>query len=149
MPDRMTRAERETFLAEVRVGVLSVESEDPERGPVTAPVWYDYSPDRGVTVIMNGKSRKGIAIDAARRFVLVVQSEATPYRYVTVEGPVAEIRATDTAKDLLPLAIRYLGDAFGKEYTQEWERAGGPDTDLVYVMKPQQWNTADFTSDFS
>ena len=98
---------------------------------------------------MNAKSRKGVAIEAARRFVFVVQSEATPYRYVTVEGPVTEIRSPDTAKDLLPMAVRYLGEDFGMTYTKEWDEAGGPETDLVYVMKPQQWNTADFTSDFA
>jgi nitroimidazol reductase NimA-like FMN-containing flavoprotein (pyridoxamine 5'-phosphate oxidase superfamily) len=149
MPDRMTRAEREAFLTDVRAGVLAVTSDDPERAPVSAPVWYDYSPEIGVTVIMNAKSRKGVAIEAGRRFVLVVQSEATPYRYVTVEGPVTEIRKPDTAKDLLPLAIRYLGDDFGTTYTKEWGAAGGPETDLVYVMQPQQWNTADFTRDFA
>jgi nitroimidazol reductase NimA-like FMN-containing flavoprotein (pyridoxamine 5'-phosphate oxidase superfamily) len=149
MPDRMTRAEREAFLAEVRVGVLAVTSDNPDRAPVSAPVWYDYSPEIGVTVMMNGKSRKGVAIDAAQRFVLVVQSEAVPYRYVTVEGPVTEIRSPDTAKDLLPLAIRYLGEDSGAAYTKEWEAAGGPETDLVYVMSPQQWNTADFSGDFA
>lgn len=149
MPDRMTRAEREAFLAEVRVGVLAVTSDSPDRAPVSAPVWYDYSPEIGVTVMMNGKSRKGVAIDAAQRFVLVVQSEALPYRYVTVEGPVTEIRSPDTAKDLLPLAIRYLGEDFGAAYTKEWEASGGPETDLVYVMTPQQWNTADFSGDFA
>lgn len=149
MPDRMTRAEREAFLTDVRVGVLTVASDDPERAPVSAPVWYDFSPETGVTVIMNARSRKGVAIEAARRFVLVVQSEATPYRYVTVEGPVTEIRSPDTAKDLLPLAIRYLGEDFGTTYTKDWDEAGGPETDLVYVMTPQQWNTADFTRDFA
>ncbi|WP_350278490.1 pyridoxamine 5'-phosphate oxidase family protein [Kribbella sp. HUAS MG21] len=149
MPDRMTRAAREAFLTDVRVGVLSVTSDDPERAPVSAPVWYDYSPETGVTVIMSAKSRKGVALETARRFVLVVQSEAAPYQYVTVEGPVTEIRSPDTAKDLLPLAIRYLGEDFGTAYTKEWEAAGGPETDLVYVMQPQQWNTADFTADFS
>jgi nitroimidazol reductase NimA-like FMN-containing flavoprotein (pyridoxamine 5'-phosphate oxidase superfamily) len=149
MSDRLTRAEREAFLSDVRVGVLSVASDRPDRAPVSAPVWYDYSPEIGVTVIMNGQSRKGVAIEAARRFILVVQSEDVPYRYVTVEGPVAEIRRTDTQKDLLPLAIRYLGEERGTSYAKEWEQAGAADTDLVYIMKPTHWNTADFSNDLT
>ena len=34
----MTRAEREAFLAETRVGILGVV--EPRRGPLTVPVWY-------------------------------------------------------------------------------------------------------------
>lgn len=149
MPDRMTVAEREAFLSEVRVGVLSVASDRPDRAPVSAPVWYDYRPGASVTIMMNAKSRKGVALEAAQRFVLVVQSEALPYRYVTVEGPLSEVRRPDTEKDLLPLAVRYLGEEGGRAYAKEWEEAGAADTDLVYVMKPTHWNTADFTNDLA
>ncbi|NIK58450.1 pyridoxamine 5'-phosphate oxidase family protein [Kribbella shirazensis] len=149
MSERLSRAERTAFLSDVRVGVLSVASDRPDRAPVSAPVWYQYDPEIGVTVIMNGKSRKGAAIEAARRFVLVVQSEAVPYRYVSVEGPVTEIRRTDPEKDLLPLAVRYLGEDRGRAYLKEWENAGAAETDLVYVMKPTHWNTADFTNDLA
>lgn len=148
MPDRMTVAEREAFLSDVRVGVFSVASDRPDRAPVSAPVWYDFSPDTGVvTIMMNAKSRKGVALEAAQRFVLVVQSETLPYRYVTVEGPLSEVRRPDTEKDLLPLAVRYLGEEGGRAYAKEWEAAGGADTDLVYLMTPTHWNTADFTED--
>ena len=149
MADRLSRTAREAFLSEVRVGVLSVASDRPDRAPVSAPVWYDYSPGGDVTVIMNGRSRKGLAIEAARRFVLVAQSEAVPYRYVAVEGPVTEIRPADIEKDLLPLAIRYLGEAHGTAYTKDLADAGAGETDLVYVMKPAHWNTADFTTDLT
>jgi nitroimidazol reductase NimA-like FMN-containing flavoprotein (pyridoxamine 5'-phosphate oxidase superfamily) len=145
----MTVAEREAFLSEVRVGVLSVASDRADRAPVSAPVWYDYSPGAGVTIMMNAKSRKGVALEAAQRFVLVVQSEALPYRYVTVEGPLSEVRRPDTEKDLLPLAVRYLGEEGGRAYAKGWEEAGAADTDLVYVMKPTHWNTADFSNDLA
>jgi nitroimidazol reductase NimA-like FMN-containing flavoprotein (pyridoxamine 5'-phosphate oxidase superfamily) len=147
MPDRLSVAEREAFLSDVRVGVLSVASDRPDRAPISSPVWYDYSPETGVTIMMNAKSRKGVALEVAQRFVLVVQSEATPYRYVTVEGPVAEVRRPDLEKDLLPLAVRYLGEEGGRAYAKWWDEAGAADTDLVYIMKPTHWNTADFTND--
>ena len=38
----MTRQEREAFLAEVHVGILSVADEG--RGPLTVPIWYAYDP---------------------------------------------------------------------------------------------------------
>ena len=147
MPDRLSVAEREAFLSDVRVGVVSVVSDRPDRAPISSPVWYDYSPETGVTIMMNAKSRKGVALEAAQRFVLVVQSEATPYRYVTVEGPLAEVRRPDLEMDLLPLAVRYLGEEAGRAYAKAWEEAGAADTDLVYVMMPTHWNTADFTND--
>ncbi|TCO26193.1 hypothetical protein EV652_10784 [Kribbella steppae] len=150
MPDRLTVAAREAFLSDVRIGVLSVASDRPDRAPISAPVWYDYSPETGiVTIMMNAKSRKGVALEAAQRFVLVVQSEALPYRYVTVEGPLTEVRRPDTEKDLLPLAVRYLGEEGGRAYAKGWEEAGAADTDLVYVMKPTHWNTADFSNDLA
>jgi uncharacterized protein len=147
MPERLSVAEREAFLSDVRVGVVSVASDRPDRAPISSPVWYDYSPETGVTIMMNAKSRKGVALEAAQRFVLVVQSETLPYRYVTVEGPLSDVRRPDTEKDLLPLAVRYLGEEGGRAYAKEWEAAGAADTDLVYLMKPTHWNTADFTND--
>lgn len=149
MPDRMTVAEREAFLTDVRVGVVTVASDRPDRAPISSPVWYDYTPGVGVTIMMNAQSRKGVALEKAQRFVLVVQSETLPYRYVTVEGPLSEVRRPDTEKDLLPLAVRYLGEEGGRAYAKGWEEAGAADTDLVYVMKPTHWNTADFTNDLA
>jgi nitroimidazol reductase NimA-like FMN-containing flavoprotein (pyridoxamine 5'-phosphate oxidase superfamily) len=149
MPDRLTVAEREAFLSDVRIGVLSVASDRPDRAPISAPVWYDYNPETGVTIMMNAKSRKGVALETAQRFVLVVQSEAIPYRYVTVEGPLSDVRRPDTEKDLLPLAVRYLGEEGGRAYAKAWEEAGAADTDLVYVMKPTHWSTADFSNELA
>ena len=39
---RMTKAEREVFLAAEHVAVVSVAEEG--RGPLAAPVWYAYEP---------------------------------------------------------------------------------------------------------
>jgi hypothetical protein len=36
----MTRQEREAFLADVHVGIISI----PEPGQLTVPVWYSYEP---------------------------------------------------------------------------------------------------------
>ena len=40
---RMSVEEREFFLADVHVGVLSIPRKE-RSAPLTVPVWYDYSP---------------------------------------------------------------------------------------------------------
>ena len=39
---RMTKAEREEFLAALHVGIISID--EPGRGPLTVPIWYGYEP---------------------------------------------------------------------------------------------------------
>ena len=82
----MTRVEREDFLAETRVGILGVV--EPRRGPLTVPVWYHYEPGALVRVVTGETSLKGRLLREAGRMSLCVQTEAAPYRYVSVEGPV-------------------------------------------------------------
>ena len=78
----MSRAEREAFLAETHVAILSVA--EPGRGPLAIPVWYEYEPGRDVRIVTGGKSRKMTLLRAAGRATLCVQDEKPPYRYVTV-----------------------------------------------------------------
>jgi nitroimidazol reductase NimA-like FMN-containing flavoprotein (pyridoxamine 5'-phosphate oxidase superfamily) len=53
----MTRAERESFLAEVHVGVISIE--EPGRGPLSVPIWYAYPPGGELWLVTDRDSRKG------------------------------------------------------------------------------------------
>lgn len=140
----MTREAREQFLSDLHVGVLSVATGD--GGTLTVPIWYDYSPDRGVQVITERVSRKVEAIEATGRYSLAVQDEAIPYKYVSVEGPVTEVRPVDIEHDLVPLSIRYLGDEIGTHYAEQW--APARDDFVVYVMRPERWASADMTEMF-
>jgi nitroimidazol reductase NimA-like FMN-containing flavoprotein (pyridoxamine 5'-phosphate oxidase superfamily) len=81
---QMTREEREAFLADVHVGVLSIE--EPGRGPLTVPIWYGYAPGGELWIVTERGSRKGRLLASAKRFSLCAQSEAPPYKYVSVEG---------------------------------------------------------------
>lgn len=145
----MTRAAREQFLADVHVGVLSVAVPEADGGSTIAvPIWYDFTPERGVWVITSQVSPKGKALAATGRYALVVQEEATPYRYVSVEGPVVEARPTDLEGDLLPMAIRYLGEEVGARYAHGWA-AGDNRNDLVYTIRPQRWASADMSAAFA
>ena len=89
----MTKEEREAFLADVHVAVLAVD--EPGRGPLAMPVWYLYE-DGQVLVWTEGRSVKAKLMRDAGRATLTVQNEATPYQYVTVEGPVT-VEPTQTA----------------------------------------------------
>lgn len=116
-------------------------------GSLALPIWYTYSPEVGVSVITSRTSRKGVAIEAAGRFGMAVQTESIPYAYVSVEGPVVESRPCEFERDLLPMAVRYLGEAGGAAYVAGYHGEMGDN--FVYVMRPQFWRTADFTADFA
>jgi len=103
----MTKEEREAFLADVHVAVISVAEDG--HGPLVVPIWYSYEPGAEVRIITGRTSRKGRLLERAGRFSLCVQTETPPYRYVSVEGPIVAVEAVDVERDGRPLAHRYLG----------------------------------------
>jgi PPOX class probable F420-dependent enzyme len=135
----MSAAEREEFLAGVRLGVLSV-AVGPSGRTLAVPVWYSYQPGGLLTVLTGRRSRKAAAIRAAGRFGLCVQDDRPPYRYVSVEGPVASEDELDPA-ERLAMARRYLGAAGGDRYV-----ADNPDPgreNVAFRMRPQYWLSQD------
>jgi uncharacterized protein len=131
----MTVEEREAFLADVHVGVLSVE--EPGRGPLALPIWYRYV-DGVVEMGMDGGSLKARLLQAARRATLTVQTETPPYKFASVEGPV-EVRHEQ--RDDLAMASRYLGPELG-----QWYAENNPSTEasVTAVLTPEHWRTFDF-----
>ena len=135
----MSPEERDAFLADLHVGVISIERAGGP--PLTVPIWYDYKPGAGVWAITADSSLKAKHLLAAGRFTLVAQSEEPPaYRYVSVEGPVVETRAADLERDLRPMARRYLGNEIGDQYADATGVAG----QTVFVMQPEKWRTVDY-----
>lgn len=140
---RMSRDEREAFLADLHVGVISIAEEG--RGPLTVPIWYAYTPGGELHVITDRSSRKGRLLAAAGRYSLCAQTETPPYRYVSVEGPITSTEASDVERDLRPMARRYLGEQGGDAYvaaTAE-ERTNGES--VVVRMRPERWLTVDYS----
>jgi nitroimidazol reductase NimA-like FMN-containing flavoprotein (pyridoxamine 5'-phosphate oxidase superfamily) len=137
----MTREEREAFLAEPYVGILSVTAEA-GRAPLTTPIWYEYRPGGLVKVITPRGVRKVRLIEEAGRFALCAQVAVTDdYRYVSVEGPVTEIRPA-SKQEGFDLAERYMGADRATAYVNATERT--TPRNVAISMRPERWNTVDF-----
>jgi hypothetical protein len=133
----MTKAGREAFLAEPRVGILSVE--EAGRGPLAVPVWYLYEPGSDVRVWSAATARKARALLLAGRASLVAQLPEPPYAYVSVEGPITRVEPVQYERDVRPLALRYLGAEAAERYLAG---LGGPAAvggDLLFHLAPERW----------
>ena len=135
----MTTEEREEFLAGMHVGVLAVD--EPGRGPHALPIWYLYV-DGEVLIGIEGSSRKAALLRAAGRASLTVQSEAVPYKYVSIEGSVV---LEPAMHDELAMATRYLGDELGAWYVENNPRT---DDSVTIRLRPEHWRTFDFAKLF-
>jgi uncharacterized protein len=146
MPGKLTRNERETFLSEPRVGVLSVASGD-ERPPLTVPVWYGYQPGGNITFFtgtQGHKARKTGLIEKAGVVSLSVQHGEFPYRYVTVEGTVLRTDRPPSAEQMLAIVGRYLPEEMAQGFVST--ELGRPTDELVlFTIRPDRWLTADFS----
>jgi nitroimidazol reductase NimA-like FMN-containing flavoprotein (pyridoxamine 5'-phosphate oxidase superfamily) len=138
----MTKAEREAFLAAVHVGIVSVADEG--RGPLAVPVWYAYEPGGEVQIITGRNSRKGRLLARAGRFSLCVQTETSPYQYVSVEGPIVAHAPADIEGDRRPMARRYLGPAGGDRYIEGTRHAPEHAENELFRMRPERWLTVDY-----
>lgn len=131
--------EREQFLAEPHVAALSV-SAGPNRGPMTVPIWYQYTPGGEVWVLTSAGSRKARLIEAAGRFGLMVDRLEPTIRYVSVEGPVT--RTVPGTEELLSeLSGRYLPKEKVPAYL-EFARAELGEQIAIH-LRPQRWLSAD------
>ncbi len=135
---QMTTSEAEVFLADVHVGILSVERDDGP--PLTIPIWYDYRPGGDLWVLTDAGSLKGRLLASAGRFSLCAQTEALPYSYVSVEGS-ATIAPSDLESHLRPMARRYLGDKMGDDYTDNTLHGTQP---IMVTMTPERWFSLDY-----
>lgn len=143
---QMTVAEREAFLAEPRVAVVSVVNGD-DRPPLTTPVWYHYQPGGEVTFFTNtmGRaSRKARLIDRAGRLSLCVQQPEMPYRYVTVEGTVVRTDQPPAPEAFLAIARRYLPEAHAQGMLAGEQATPGPGP-ILYTVRPDRWLTFDLS----
>jgi nitroimidazol reductase NimA-like FMN-containing flavoprotein (pyridoxamine 5'-phosphate oxidase superfamily) len=132
----MTTSARDTFLADVHVGILSIGREG--KGPLALPIWYQYV-DGEIIIGMSGESAKAKLLRAAARATMTVQTEQPPYKYVMVEGPVEVVHEQ---RDDVSMASRYLGETLGAQYAQ---RNPSTSASVVVHLTPESWITCDFS----
>ncbi|MFI6291321.1 pyridoxamine 5'-phosphate oxidase family protein [Nonomuraea sp. NPDC050790] len=144
MSTRMTKDERETFLADTHIGVLSVTGDD-GAAPMAAPIWYGYEPGGELRFATGPETRKMALIRSAGRVTFTVQQEAMPYKYVTVEGPVLGEEPVDM-DEYLRWTVRYMGTEAGERFFYSAE-------DSIRSMRtirvrPERWLTFDWGKEY-
>ena len=142
----MSRAEREAFLAAVRVGVISIA--DDGRGPLSVPIWYGYEPGGELWIVTDRESRKGKLLLKADRFSLCVQTETPPYQYVSVEGRIVTLERAELERHTRVLAHRYLGVEGGDAYIKATGASDESEGSIVVTMRPERWLTVDYRKAF-
>ncbi|BBZ16616.1 hypothetical protein MGAD_09510 [Mycolicibacterium gadium] len=141
---KMTSTERETYLADLHVGVVAVER--PDRAPLSVPIWYAFEPGGEVLVSSLAGSLKARLITAAGRFSITAQDETYPYRYVTAEGSVTSIETADDAT-MRAIAVRYLGEEGGNAFTESFARENPDAESLLFRMRPERWLSVDYSKE--
>ena len=147
MPRPLTDRERAAFLAEPRVAVMSLPSDD-ERPPLAFPVWYAYEPGGQITYYTHRtepKSRKLRLIHEGSVLSLCVQREELPYKYVTVEGTVGEENEAPTAEQRLAIIRRYLAEDDARAYLAAEIESGV--AIVLFTIRPDRWAGLDFGED--
>src|SRR5690242_14577191 len=135
----LSKDEREQFLAEPHIGALSVSAGD-KRGPLTVPIWYQYSPGGEPWVHTGAGSRKHRLIESQGEFTLMAQRLEPTVRYVAVDGPASRIEpATD--EQVGGLVQRDLPPDKGEGYLEFARREHGEGVGIY--MKPQHWLSSD------
>ncbi len=135
-----TVEQRQNFLADKHVGVLSV-SADQGRPPASVPIWYDYTPDGLIRINTGAASRKARLIERAGAVTLVVQREDPPYQYVIVEGTVVEATSPAPLEVREAIAIRYLGEEDGRAFVEGMRDMAT----VLFTVRPDRWITADYS----
>jgi len=124
--------------------VLSIA--DGARGPLAVPVWYGYEPGGELWFVTDRDSRKGKLLLLVDRVSLCAQTETPPYKYVSIEGPIAAIERADLERHRRALAHRYLGRELGDRYIAG--SAAEDEGSIVVRVKTERWLTVDYGKAF-
>ncbi|BBZ12228.1 pyridoxamine 5'-phosphate oxidase family protein [Mycobacterium branderi] len=135
----VSKDEREEFLAQPHIAALSVQAGD-SRGPLTVPIWYQYTPGGEPWVLTGPGSRKTRLIEAAGYFSLMVERLEPTVRYVAVDGPVSRIEP-GTDDQLVEMTRRYMPPEKVDAYL-DYARNEIGESVAIY-MQPQHWLSAD------
>lgn len=142
MTRTMTEAERDEFLGEPHVAVLSVAADD--RPPLTVPVFYAYRDGRITffTGTQGRTARKTRLLARTGAFSLCVQQPTFPYKYVTAECEVERADRAPSAADVTAVASRYMPEADARAFAES-ETAAPSGTFVLFTGRPVRWLTND------
>ena len=140
--NHFSESDREKFLADLHVGVLSVDATG-GRPPASVPIWYGYTPGGDILINTGAGSRKAKLIEQAGVVTLVAQREEPPYQYVVVEGTVVDTTNPAPLDVRNAIAIRYLGEEGGRAFVEGM----GDAPSVLYTVRPDRWITADYSGD--
>jgi Pyridoxamine 5'-phosphate oxidase len=135
----LSKSEREEFLAQPHIAALSVNAGE-KRGPLTVPIWYQYTPGGEPWVLTGAGSRKAQAIEAAGHFSLMAERVEPTVRYVSVDGPVSRIEP-GTDEQLVEMTRRYMPPEQVDAFLAFARAEHGPQ--VAIYLKPQHWISAD------
>ncbi|HTM86354.1 MAG TPA: pyridoxamine 5'-phosphate oxidase family protein [Mycobacterium sp.] len=135
----LTKDEREQFLAEPHIAALSVNA-GAGRGPLTVPIWYQYTPGGEPWVLTGAGSRKARLIESAGCFSLMVERAEPTLRYVAVDGDVSRVEP-GTDDHHIELARRYLPPERAERYLKF--ALAMDDEQVVIYLRPGHWISAD------
>lgn len=141
---RMSPEQLEEYLRLPHVAVLSVSR--PGRGPIAAPVWYDY-PNGAIRLITSRNSVHGKAMDSLGWATLTVRSEVygdehNLEQYANVEGPISFV-----AGDLRAAATEIRSRYYAGPNAQAWIDAPVIVTQEIAILRPERkagfyWETS-------
>lgn len=135
----LSKDDREEFLAEPHIAALSVDG-GAERGPLTVPIWYQYSPGGDPWFITGSGSRKHRLIESSGFVSLMVERVEPTVRYVAVDGPVLRIEP-GTDDQLVEMTRRYLAPEKVDAYLEFARREHGES--VAVFVKAEHWLSAD------
>ena len=142
MPSRLSKREREKFLAGRRIAVLV--TLDADGAPVPTPIWYLY---RGGAFLFR-TSDDAIKTNNVRhdpRVSICVQDERAPYRAVIAYGT-ASIEAPNPRLER-DMPRHYLGAIGAMGYRAAAREAIEQGPDVTLVVRPTRYVSTDFSSD--
>lgn len=142
----MNEQERQEFLAEPRIAVLSI-ARGAGRPPHTTPVWYAYEPGGDITFFtgtQGRRSRKAGLVREAGVVSVTVQREEFPYGYVTVEGTIVGEDRPPSAEQAFAVTRRYIPAEQARGFVEA--EVGHPSGEFVlFTVRPDRWLTFDFS----
>ena len=148
MAGRLTKQERQEFLAEPRVAVLSV-ANGAGRPPHATSIWYAYEPGSEFTFFTGTQgcaSRKAELIESAGALTLSVQRSECPYTYVSVEGTVVRTDRPPSSDQRLAIVCRYMTAEQARGFILGELDRPAPGF-FLFTVRPDRWLSFDFADD--